>query len=678
MLATALLPVLIGVVVLFGWQFDVTVLERVFPNLVSMKPNTAVAFVCAGLSFGFLGCFRHNASMMFLSRGLAGITALIGLLTLCQYALGTDWGFDQFLFTEMSGHSPLASDGRMALMTSICFLLLGSALICAQRVKTASLSQWLVLLVGLTGILTITAYLYGASGALVAEGYRHTLMTVHSAFLFILMGLGVFFFHATEGLARVITADTLGGWTFRRLFPIVAIIPLLVGWLQILGEHSGYFNSSFRIAAMMVAMIPIVVVALWYTAQGLDRINAARHRAEELMRENEQSYRNQFADSSVVMMMIDPLDGAILDANTAALDFYGYTREQMLSKHITDINMLPVDAVRKAWETVKQGSGRRFEFQHRLADGSLRDVAVFTSRVKFGERLVLHSIINDITELKIAEDARRESEEKYKLLTDNAYSAIASHEMVFDERGRPVDYIFLGANPAFEKQTGLRVSDIIGRRVTEILPGIENTLFLPIYGQVVKTGESMNFEHFSEPLNKHYAVNAYSLGGGCFATVFTDITERKVAEERLQQRESFLNRLLETIPIPVFSTDEEGRYTLVNKAFATLFWKGKEEIIGKKFSDLCLPSAANDARNEEGDYFDDLSEVRANYSKIQDGLGVMHDVIIQKATLSDDEGEPVGVIGTMLDITDFNRMESELHEVTTQLEKATQKGSSKT
>lgn len=104
--------------------------------------------------------------------------------------------------------------------------------------------------------------------------------------------------------------------------------------------------------------------------------------------------------------------------------------------------------------------------------------------------------------------------------------------------------IFLEVNPAFEVQTGLRPDQVIGRRATEAIPGLKGTPFMGIYGDVVLTGKPVEFEQFSEPLNRHYQVSAFSLGGGRFATVFRDITERKQAEA---ERERLIGRLQDAL-----------------------------------------------------------------------------------------------------------------------------------
>lgn len=175
----------------------------------------------------------------------------------------------------------------------------------------------------------------------------------------------------------------------------------------------------------------------------------------------------------------------------------------------------------------------------------------------------------------------RESEEKHRLLTENAVSAIAVYEIVLDDARKPVDYIFLSANPAFETETGLRVADILGRRVTEVLPGIENTPFIEIYGKVVLIGEPVSFEQYSEALDRHYFINAYRLGEGRFATVFSDITARKRADEQLREKEALKHILLQNINAGIVIIDAVTHIIdLVNKKGVELFGGTEYQIVG--------------------------------------------------------------------------------------------------
>ena len=141
--------------------------------------------------------------------------------------------------------------------------------------------------------------------------------------------------------------------------------------------------------------------------------------------------------------------------------------------------------------------------------------------------------VQDVTQTRQAYEMLQESEGRYRSLFENMQNGFALHEMVFDEAGQPVDYIFLDVNEPFEAQTTLKREDIIGRRVTEVLPGIEDDPadWIGTYGRVVLSGNSYTFENYSEALDRWYSVVAYRPNEGQFAVVFVDITERKRAEQ---------------------------------------------------------------------------------------------------------------------------------------------------
>ena len=149
--------------------------------------------------------------------------------------------------------------------------------------------------------------------------------------------------------------------------------------------------------------------------------------------------------------------------------------------------------------------------------------------------LLMDSVWNIIGQIG-SDEALKKSEKNYRSLFENDISGVSIHKIILGEDGKPVDYVFLEANEAFEKHTGLKVADIIGKRVTEIIPGIENESFIETYGNVAITGFPISFEKFSEPLNRYYNINAYRVDNEVFATVFQDITERRNAENVLSKK----------------------------------------------------------------------------------------------------------------------------------------------
>ena len=138
-----------------------------------------------------------------------------------------------------------------------------------------------------------------------------------------------------------------------------------------------------------------------------------------------------------------------------------------------------------------------------------------------------------------------ESEERYRLLFENINAGFVLFEVVRDDHGAPADLVVLAANKEFAKATGLNLQDAIGKRLTELLPGIENDAadWIGNYGEIALGGEARQFEQGSELLGTHYAVAAYQPEPNRCAVTFSDITARKRAE-LLQSR---LSHVLESI-----------------------------------------------------------------------------------------------------------------------------------
>ncbi|TWI74208.1 PAS domain S-box-containing protein [Desulfobotulus alkaliphilus] len=128
-----------------------------------------------------------------------------------------------------------------------------------------------------------------------------------------------------------------------------------------------------------------------------------RKMAETRLRKSEERFRMRFEGASAIMMLIDPETGRVVDVNPAALAFYGWPRKTLTAMRIQDINTLSSEEVKVEMQKAFASARNYFEFRHRRADGSIRDVAVFSSAVDVGSKKLLFSIIHDISERKAME-----------------------------------------------------------------------------------------------------------------------------------------------------------------------------------------------------------------------------------------------------------------------------------
>jgi diguanylate cyclase (GGDEF)-like protein/PAS domain S-box-containing protein len=174
-----------------------------------------------------------------------------------------------------------------------------------------------------------------------------------------------------------------------------------------------------------------------------------RRMAEEALRESEERYRGVFENHTAVKLLIDPDTGGIIEANEAAVNYYGWSHERLQRMKIQEINVLPPGDIKMRMEEVRNNHKTRFEFRHRRADGSIRDVEVFSSKIQVKGKDVLHSIIHDITDRKQAE------QEILQLAHYDVLTGLPNRKLFSDRLG-----IALAQSQRSRKEVGIAMLDL--------------------------------------------------------------------------------------------------------------------------------------------------------------------------------------------------------------------------
>jgi PAS domain S-box-containing protein len=220
------------------------------------------------------------------------------------------------------------------------------------------------------------------------------------------------------------------------------------------------------------------------------------------------------------------------------------------------------------------------EYRFRCQDNSYAEVLdrghVIRNAEGRAERMI--GAMLDLTRSRSAETALRQSEERFSTILETIESAFAIVKVKFDADDRPVDYFFVEANPAFERQCGVNLR---GKWVTEFAPNLERFWF-ETYGHVAKTGEPANFENYANTFERWFDVRAVRVGDPAdrqIAILFNDVTERRDAQERLLTSEAVARENIERVQLALAAGAIIGTWHwdlptdrfAVDEAFARVF-----------------------------------------------------------------------------------------------------------
>ena len=209
----SLLVILVGVIVLLGWTLDIALLKSISSNWLSMKANTAICFLLAGVSIAFQYPVKwpFNANYQKKISVLAAcIFGFITLLILVEYLFNISPGIDELIFKD--GPNPFGTlyPGRMAPSTVVCFLLLSVSILSGDYkiFKTRVFQIPLLIVVGIS-LAGLSGYIFGAEVMFSLGGFNS--MAFHTVLCFLLLAIASLLSHPQDGLMKIVSSNTRGG-----------------------------------------------------------------------------------------------------------------------------------------------------------------------------------------------------------------------------------------------------------------------------------------------------------------------------------------------------------------------------------------------------------------------------------------------------------------------------------
>ncbi len=396
-------------------------------------------------------------------------------------------------------------------------------------------------------------------------------------------------------------------------------------------------------------------------------------KAEDSLRESEDRYRAMFEKNRTVKLLIDPSSGEIVDANSAAVEFYGYPRDELISKRIQEINTLEESAVHDEMQKAANKKKGMFKFCHRLASGEIRDVEVHSSPFVSNGKKFLYSIIYDTTERENSIRALRESEENPRYILKHDPNAVA----VYDN-----NLHYIAVSDRYLEDYSVRDKDIIGKHHYEVFPEMPQK-WRDIHQHCLEGAIERNDDDFFVRQDGSITYNRWecrpwyksdgSIGG---IITYTEVTTtRKKMELELKDTIRRLQLATESAKLGVWDWDIINNKMIWDERMFELYGVTPERFTGN------VEVWKNGLHPDDAEQAIALCEAALRgEDKFDTEFRVLHPdgtVKLLKAdglVVRDNAGNTVRMIGLNRDITDERQAEEKIHEAVLRQEAAVKAG----
>jgi len=364
-------------------------------------------------------------------------------------------------------------------------------------------------------------------------------------------------------------------------------------------------------------------------------------------------------NTALVVLLIEPETGKIIDCNETAVNFYGYSENELKSKYVFDINIYSKEFIKNKLINISANVENYAEVKHKTAKGEIKDVEIFSSPVEIDGVKYLLAIIHDISEKKKIEKKLIENELKYKNIIENIQTIIIR----FDR-----NYKHLFINKKILNYLDIDVDSFINKTCRElkfddyICNFFENNISLTIKYQKIVDSLVLFYEknkvyyfefNFIPEFDENNEVVTILANG-------RDVTHKIVLEKELESSFYLLQQIIDNIPNPVFYKDANFKYIGCNKAFEDFLGLKQIDIIGKTSFEIA-PEEIAKIYNEKDIEVLQTKQIQIYESQLYNKKNdTLKNVLVYKSIYKKIDRTFGGIVGVIFDITNLKKIEKEL------------------
>jgi len=690
-----LVTALIGIITLIGWLFKIQFLTSLFPGLPPMRINSAIGFIFCGASLWFWHYSQvPGISYAKVKRSLSFVFSIVvfclALFTLIQFLSNLNLGIFQLLIKDFTPQISAKYSGRIPLSVALIFMMLSTALILLD-IEIYNLSQGLAFSSCLISLLGLAGYIYRVE-------YFYSLFSGGSVALtaiiaFCILSLGILFACPEQGWIQVITSPYSGGIIARRLLPLVIGLPLILGGSTIITQRNNLLPVEVSIILRSTISILILAGVTWWNAKYLNKLDLKQRQTEIALRQSYEQLENRVAErtaelteanhqlqesyqllESVLEGISDPvfvkdISGQYVIVNSAMSQKLGKSIGEILGFNDDDLFVPEVAQKLISTDNLIMEGGKSKVIEEEICHNNHKKIYLSTKspwRDSEGNVIGLIGVTKDITERQAALCELKQTEAALKYREWLARFFIEHTSIPAAVLDKEMRYLMISQR--WLKDYRLTEQNIIGRSHYEVFPETPQR-WKEIHQRclvgAVETCEEDPFIRADGTMDwlrwevRPWYEQTGAIGG---IIIFTEvITARKEAEIAFKQSEQRYASLAAAIPVGVYRSDTQGYINYVNPRWCELSGFSAEQAIGNGWQNVVYSEDRDRIANAWQEATDNQSIFCTEY-RYQRPDGSICWVYGQAVTERSTNGDVIGYIGTVIDITDRKCAEKSLRE----------------